>query len=74
MIGRASVAAQFLSMVPGSKSGPVAFVVSIALRSRSVQRVRKRVKVGMVGAALLGCGGGGVEVCLKLFSKVLAKS
>ena len=52
VIGSASVEAQFLRMVPGSKSGPVAFVVSIALRSRCVQRVRRSVKVVMVVCAL----------------------
>ena len=54
VMGKASVEAQFLSMVPGSRSGPVAFVVSIALRSRSVQRVRRRVKVAMVGVVSFG--------------------
>ena len=49
VMGSASVLAQFRRMVPGSKSGPVALVVSIAFSSRCVHLVRRSVNVGIAG-------------------------
>ena len=51
--GRASVLEQCLSRVAGSRSGPVALVVSSELRSRRVCRVRRSTKLLVsVGGAL----------------------
>ena len=73
VIGRASECAQFLSMCPGRRSGPVAFVTSMEERSLRVQRVRRSVKVVIVGQVADGVRVGGVVGFLKLVSEVFAK-
>ena len=73
--GRASVFAQFLSRVAGSKSGPVAFEVSSEVRSRRVCRVRRSMKllVVLVGVWFSFVGVSGTEGSVNFVEKVLAK-
>ena len=76
VIGRASERAQCLRIMPGRRSGPVAFVASMEVRRRRVQRVRRREKfdmVGVVSSSCVGVGGVGVAVSRKFRLKVVAK-
>ena len=75
VMGRASERAQCFRIMPGRRSGPVAFVASMEVRRRRVQRVRRRVKFDMVGvvSGCVGVGGVGVAVSRKLRLKVVAK-
>ena len=73
VMGRASERAQCFRIMPGRRSGPVAFVTSMEERSLRVQRVRRSVKVVMVGEVSDGARFGGVVGFLKFAWKVFAK-